>query len=200
MNWYTSDLHIGHEDTIRYNRRPFKDLNEMHEELIRHWNNAVKPNDTIYVMGDLALCSYKELEPIVRRLNGNKVLILGNHDHLSVSQYERLGFKVYRELKFTIAGKPVRLCHFPYALPWYRRLFAYKSELRYMDQRPPRVKGEFLIHGHVHMKYKRVDNRLHVGVDAWNFRPVSESQLESLMTKPQEKSHGNRIQAIFPRH
>src|ERR1035437_4161808 len=179
--WYTSDLHFGHKNIIEYSNRPFKDLADMHEGLIKNWNECVRPEDTIYVLGDLSLCPFKEFEPIVKRLNGKKILIKGNHDHYKDGQYAKLGITVYHELKMKICGQIVRMSHYPYALPLYKRLFAFKSELRFMQLRPPRIKGEFLMHGHAHTKKKMIDNMLHVGTDAWGHYPVSSGEIESLI-------------------
>ncbi len=181
MIWFTSDLHFGHEGVIRYCNRPFANLDEMHAALIKRWNERVRPDDTVYVIGDLALCHFSVFAPLAAQLNGTKILIQGNHDHYSVGQYRKLGFTVYREVTMKLAGKIVRLSHYPYALPWYKRLLAFKSELRFMDRRPPRIPGEILIHGHTHMKYQSAGNRIHVGVDAWNFYPASLSQIERLI-------------------
>lgn len=185
MIWFTSDLHIGHTNVVDFCQRPFKDVNEMNEALVRNWNNCVKPTDTIFVLGDLALCPYKEFEPIARRLNGTKYLVKGNHDHYSDTQYQRVGFTVFHEIKMKLCGRDIRMSHYPYWLPWYKRLFAFKSELRYQERRPPKIPGEWLFHGHSHVKYKKANDgqRIHVGVDAWNFRPVSLNELESLMAK-----------------
>jgi calcineurin-like phosphoesterase family protein len=151
----------------------------MNQVLIKNWNECVRPNDTIYVVGDMALCSYKEFEPIAKQLNGIKYLIKGNHDHYSIGQYNKLGFTVFEEVKMKLAGKTVRLSHYPYWLPWYKRLFAFKSQLRYPERRPPKIPGEYLIHGHSHAKYKMAGNSIHVGVDANNFYPVSAKEIES---------------------
>lgn len=185
MIYFTSDLHFNHQNVIDYCKRPFKSKEEMNEELIKRWNSCVSLKDTVYVLGDLTLSSYKEVGPLIKRLNGNKILIKGNHDHFSNAQYESLGFTVYEELKLKLFGKTFRLSHYPYAKPWYKRLFAYKSELRFMDKRPPKIKGEWLLHGHSHVKYKISDNedRIHVGVDAWDFYPVSIKEIESLISR-----------------
>jgi calcineurin-like phosphoesterase family protein len=151
--------------------------------LVRRWNSCVRHEDTIYVCGDLALTPFKNFEPYGVRLNGKKYLIRGNHDSYSEGQYARAGFTVYHELKMKLAGQMVRLSHYPYALPWYKRLWAYKSELRFMDKRPPRIPGEVLIHGHTHTKYRSTsDGRIHVGVDAWDFYPVSAREIESILS------------------
>jgi len=187
MIWFTSDLHFGHEAVIGYSKRPFDSLEDMHTELILRWNECVQPEDTVYVLGDLALCPYQIFEPIATRLKGKKVLVKGNHDSYSNGQYERAGFQVFDEIKMKIAGQVCRLSHFPYRLPWYMRPFAYKSELRFMDRRPPRIPGEILLHGHSHVKYKYADSRIHVGVDAWDFYPASVREIESIINKMSKK-------------
>lgn len=193
MIYFTSDLHFGHDGVIEYCKRPFKDATEMAETLVKRWNERVKPTDTVYVIGDLSLCKFSEFEPYGKQLNGTKFLVKGNHDHYTVSQYNKLGFTVILEAKIAFFGKIFRLSHYPYAMPWYKRPFAYKSELRFMELRPPKIKGEFLIHGHTHMPYKRRDNMIHVGVDAWNFYPVSMKELESLVNKGSKSSKNNNL-------
>lgn len=183
MIWFISDTHFCHKNILDFTDRPFTSIDDMNEGLVQRWNQKVMPEDTIYILGDLTLGSFKEFKPIALRLNGKKYLIKGNHDHFSNGQYEQIGITVYEELKMRIAGKIVRLSHYPYSYPWYKRLFAFKSELRFMDRRPPRIPGEFLIHGHTHTKKKRIENMIHVGVDAWNGYPVSIREVESLMNK-----------------
>jgi calcineurin-like phosphoesterase family protein len=183
MNYFTSDLHFGHAAVIDYCKRPFTNLHQMHTTIIKRWNERIKPHDTVFVLGDMALCRFRDFEPIANQLQGTKVLVRGNHDHYSEGQYRRLGFTVYHEVKMKLAGQMVRLSHYPYAVAWYRRPFAYKSELRFLDKRPPRVAGEWLLHGHTHSKSQIVDNRIHVGVDAWSFYPVSQREIESLIMR-----------------
>ncbi len=183
MIWFTSDLHFGHKGILDYCKRPFASLDEMHDTLIKRWNECVRPEDTIYVCGDMALCPFRDFEPIGKQLNGQKYLIRGNHDGYSEGQYAKVGFTVFHELKMKLAGQMVRLSHYPYALPWYKRPFAFKSELRFMEKRPPRIDGEVLMHGHTHTTYRQADNRIHVGVDAWDYYPVSSREIESILGK-----------------
>lgn len=100
-----SDLHLGHRNIIRGGRigiRPFDTLDAMHERIIDGWNSVVKPHDKIYMLGDLTLERPKRNEvghfwdwlmAICARLEGRKRLLLGNHDHLSPSMYQLLGFE-----------------------------------------------------------------------------------------------------------
>lgn len=52
MNYYISDLHIGHANAIKFDNRPFADVNEMNNAIMENWNSRVKPNDTVYILGD----------------------------------------------------------------------------------------------------------------------------------------------------
>ena len=79
--WLSSDLHINHFNIIKYVNRPFKTSEEMNLELIKRWNSVVKPNDTVYNLGDVAFGpTYKAIE-IIKQLNGHIRLLIGNHDH-----------------------------------------------------------------------------------------------------------------------
>lgn len=184
MIWFTSDLHFGHKQILSYCPRPWETLDQMHNGLIENWNDSVQEDDEVFILGDLALCGFQEFSEYCRALRGKKYLIKGNHDKYSNGQYNRLGIKVFHEVKMLIAGHTVRLSHYPYAPEWYRRPFVYKSELRFLERRPPRIAGEILLHGHTHTRYKRAGNRIHVGVDAWDYRPASAREIESLISKP----------------
>ena len=80
MIFFTSDLHLGHENCIRLCNRPFSNIEEMDETLIENWNHKVTGKDTVYILGDLIYRSQKPPEEYLRRLRGKKHLILGNHD------------------------------------------------------------------------------------------------------------------------
>jgi calcineurin-like phosphoesterase family protein len=91
--FFISDTHFGHEacctkflgpDNVSP-LRPFSCAAEADEAMVERWNARVKPGDRVYHLGDIAM-SHKHL-PILARLNGNKVLIKGNHDTAKLSQY-----------------------------------------------------------------------------------------------------------------
>lgn len=88
------DTHFGHKNIIRYCDRPFSSVEEMNEKLIQNWNKTVKQHDTIYMMGDFALCGKNKIIEIGKRLNGRKRLILGNHDGASFKTYFEAGFEL----------------------------------------------------------------------------------------------------------
>lgn len=87
------DTHFMHKNIIKYCNRPFKDVEEMTESLIKNWNSVVDNNDIVYVVGDFALCGKQKIIEIGNRLNGRKRLILGNHDGASIATYHEAGFE-----------------------------------------------------------------------------------------------------------
>ena len=87
------DTHFMHRNIIKYCNRPFKDVEDMNEQLIKNWNSVVGKNDTVYVVGDFALCGKQKIIEIGQRLNGRKRLVLGNHDQASIATYREAGFE-----------------------------------------------------------------------------------------------------------
>ncbi|HET9144120.1 metallophosphoesterase [Actinophytocola sp.] len=78
--WFSADLHFGHASIIEHCDRPFRTLDEMHEAIIARWNERVSPDDTVWLLGDIALGDRDVTLPLVRRLHGHKRLVAGNHD------------------------------------------------------------------------------------------------------------------------
>lgn len=87
------DCHFEHRNIIKYCNRPFDNVEEMTEGLIKNWNSVVGKNDIVYVVGDFALCGKQKIIEIGNQLNGRKRLILGNHDQASVNTYREAGFE-----------------------------------------------------------------------------------------------------------
>ena len=109
----TSDTHFGHTGVCRFTNsdgskmRPWTDPDEMDEEMIKRWNETVRPNDKVYHCGDVVI-NRKALK-IMSRLNGDKVLIRGNHDIFRDDEY-RLYF---RELRAYHVMNGMILSHIP---------------------------------------------------------------------------------------
>lgn len=134
MNFYISDLHIGHANAIKFDKRPFADLNEMHQAIIDNWNSRVKTDDTVYILGDFIWYKENEWQFIVPPLAGNKVLIRGNHDPRQFSSATKRLFQDITNLKeIKDESRHVVMCHYP--IPFYRASFAPSS---------------FMLYGHVH--------------------------------------------------
>ena len=134
MNYYISDLHIGHANVIRFDGRPFVDVDEMNNAIIENWNSRVKTDDTVYILGDFIWAKESEWPYFVGLLAGNKVLIRGNHDPRQFSRTVRNMFGDITNLKeIKDDGKHVVMCHYP--IPFFRAGF---SDTAYM------------LYGHVH--------------------------------------------------
>ena len=80
MIYYIADMHFGHKNILGYDKRPFSDTEQMDEEIIRRWNERVCEDDTVYVLGDAFFKGEETSLAIMKRLNGHKRLIRGNHD------------------------------------------------------------------------------------------------------------------------
>ena len=161
--WLTADWHFGHKNIIKYAERPFKDLNEMHKVIIDNLKEKVAPDDILYVLGDVSLYSNSQaekLETVIKKIPGRKILILGNHDSLKPFTYVNMGFEsVHTSLDI---GDFI-LIHDPAAA----------------IINPDRIH----LCGHVHQLFKRVRNVLNVGIDVWDYQPVSLQQIKDESSK-----------------
>lgn len=129
-NFYISDLHIGHENILRFDNRPFADVNEMNNKLIENWNARVRSDDTVYILGDFIWAKESEWPSSVGLLGGNKVLIRGNHDPKQFSAATKRMFQEITNLKeIKDSGKHVVMCHYP--IPFFRASFASTAFMLY---------------------------------------------------------------------
>ena len=122
--FFTSDLHFGHEKVLEMDGRPFKTIDEMDEELIKRWNNKVEKGDIVYVLGDFIWkTAASEAAAIIKKLNGQIILIRGNHDRFLSSAPAKkavAGVKDYDDICVTLAdGTPKRVILSHYFIPFY---------------------------------------------------------------------------------
>lgn len=113
-NFYIADMHFGHARVIEFDERPFFDIADMEKELIENWNSRVTNIDTVYILGDFCWGKEDEWQRILRALNGNKVLIQGNHDLGNMSDKLKSMFqdvKPYKEIKDS--GYHIIMSHYP---------------------------------------------------------------------------------------
>ncbi len=183
--WYTSDLHFGHANIIEYSKRPFADVEAMDQALIDRWNERVEADDTVWVLGDVAMGRIDETLGYVSHLKGRKLLLTGNHDRCWaghgakadrwMERYRDAGFAEihHGQLPLDLCGQPVIACHFPY------RGDSHDHD-RYLEERPV-DHGDWLIHGHVHERWRHRDRMINVGVDVWDWYPVAEHELAALI-------------------
>jgi calcineurin-like phosphoesterase family protein len=159
--WLVSDTHFGHLGVCRFTRqdgtklRPWDTPEEMDEEMVRRWNETVRPGDKVYHLGDVVI--NRRALSTLDRLNGDKVLIKGNHDIFKLEDYT----KYFRDIRayHVMTGAGVILSHIPLH---------------------PESHGRFglNIHGHTHEKRVRLDNQeidlryFCVCVEQTDFRPI----------------------------
>jgi calcineurin-like phosphoesterase family protein len=185
--WLTADLHLGHANIIRYCDRPFDAVQDMDERLVDRWNERVGEDDTVVVLGDVALGPIQASLSLVSRLAGTKLLVAGNHDRCWAGngarartwheRYLDAGFTEVRQgtIDLEVAGRPVRAGHFPYEGDS-------QDEDRFTQHRP-RDDGSWLLHGHVHDRWRQRGRMINVGVDAWAYRPVHEDEVADLLAQ-----------------
>jgi calcineurin-like phosphoesterase family protein len=161
--WFISDTHFSHFNIIRYAGRPYANVEEMNASLIDNWNRCVDPNDQVFFLGDFGLGNVDSLHVICSCLHGHKIAIRGNHDR-NASWMNRIGFSVVLESAFLKIGSHlVELIHIP-------------------SDQPP---GHFQLHGHVHEKRPctLVSNQLNLCVEVWDYKPVEEKVIISILDK-----------------
>lgn len=115
MNYFISDTHFGDKRVFDKCSRPFKDVNECAEFIVDRWNDKVKGDDHVYILGDIAEDSYVDGIDILKRLKGHKHFIVGNHDEKMLPLYKKSG--VFESIDFikliTDSGRKVCLRHYP---------------------------------------------------------------------------------------
>jgi calcineurin-like phosphoesterase family protein len=116
--WITSDLHFGHANIQKFcpvTRGRFKDIEDMREQMITEWNAQVGQDDETFILGDFAFLPSKDAIAILRRLNGTKILIEGNHDRKLLNDPAfRAEFKeVHPYLRYVYNGATVIMFHYP---------------------------------------------------------------------------------------
>jgi len=166
----TADNHFFHVNMIKYEDRPFKNVDDMTNQMIKKWNNKVNKEDQVYIHGDFAFGNSVDIIKLLDKLNGNKFMIRGNHDHALKDRelQKKFGWvKDYYVLKYK--GIKFVMFHYPIAV-W-----------------DCKHHGSIHLYGHIHSNKgdhhslgNMQNNSYNVGVDVNNFEPVS---LEEILEK-----------------
>lgn len=113
--WFTSDTHFAHANIIRFCHRPFATTEEMDEYIIQQWNALVKPDDTVFHLGDFAWGGSSVWTRVLERLNGHKILIIGNHDIKNLrANYSRYFDAITFQMQILVEGQTIILNHYPF--------------------------------------------------------------------------------------
>lgn len=162
--WFTSDTHFNHDNIIDYCGRPFKSIKHMDQELIRRWNERVKPKDTVIHLGDFmyggSVSQENKRKPdyYLDQLNGNIILVKGNHDSNN-------------GLRTSIESINIKLG----GVNWW------------CQHKPEMLIYKYNLCGHVHENWEvRVTGRykvVNLSVDVWDYRPVSIEEILRRLNK-----------------
>lgn len=194
MIWATSDQHWSHRNIIKYCNRPF-DFNapdcvyRMNEMMISRWNEKIRPNDTVFFLGDMAFVKGAQyLDKIVIRLNGEIHWILGNHDDRRlVERVAKTCPHIVEVIDHTVLGDCL-LVHYPVkesllseydgveSLPF--RIQRMKDKLLQQNNRIKRLQvqtgAKYVVHGHIHNSVKdNYPGHFNVSADVHDFYPVN---------------------------
>ena len=164
--WFSSDLHLCHNQPFIYEKRGFTNIEEMNECIVNNWNQTVQPDDTVFLLGDVCLYDMQRGIEFLQQLHGNINLILGNHDQPS---------------------KQELFANIPNIMNWgYANVFKYKK-INFFLSHYPTLTDNFdtnshfnqhviNLHGHTHHQnnFLNINNPFmyHVGVDSHNMQLV----------------------------
>jgi calcineurin-like phosphoesterase family protein len=154
--FFTADTHFGHMQALFAFNRQFDGLYAMNEVMINNWNSIVEPDRIVYHIGDFGFWNVQDLTKIFMALNGHKILIVGNNDceqTLRLPWVDRV-----KSLRISVEGQEIFMSHYPR-----------KSNKRRA--------GVWYLHGHQHCIGQRL---LDVGVDCWNFFPITFEQAKEV--------------------
>lgn len=168
MKYYIADTHFGHKNVLRFDNRPFTDVDEMDRVLIENWNSVVRDEDDVYIIGDLIYRTDKEPTWYLEQLKGKKHLIVGNHDEKLIKDKSFRSYFV--EIRDMLAvfddDKKLFLCHYP------------------MAEWPSYFRGSYHLYAHIHNNInetfdimKGKDRALNVGCMINGYKPVTFKEL-----------------------
>ena len=192
--YYTSDTHFLHENILGYCSRPFKNIEEHDEALIKRWNEKVPEDGLVFHLGDVGMGKSGRLTDILSRLNGYIYLIIGNHDwrdNIAKQSWRFLGMT--QQVNMTVGGQQIILNHYPLA--------CFSGSYR--------KKPVWQLYGHIHtspystgvdvwrMAKNLLPNQYDVGVDNNDFTPLSHKEVKEIIDKAIAKNDPNKIVTDF---
>lgn len=182
--WFTSDTHFCHQKVA--GTRGFEHTSDHDRAIVTRWNAFVRPDDIVWLLGDVGIAkSDGDILYWVSKLNGRKQLITGNHDSVhpgnrNARKHQRQWLEVFESVqpfaKASVCGNDFLMSHFPYEGDRPDRAER-GNQWRLRDEGMP------LLHGHLHCQERLMSNNrkiVHVGLDAWDLKPVKDVQIHDL--------------------
>lgn len=179
--FFTSDTHFGHEWIINFNKRPYLSSDDMDYKLIQNWNSIVTTDGLTFILGDIGATDDERIVEIFNQLNGDKILIKGNHDNIYSedalnSIFIEIHDMLYIGIDDEVASKKqdIVLCHYP--------LFDWNNFFG----------GSWHLFGHLHtrelaefdtLKSKLFAQQYDVGIDNNDFRPISYYEVKEIIER-----------------
>ena len=163
QTFFTSDTHFGHRGILSprmHIPRRFSSIQEHDEALVSRWNAVVRPEDTVWHLGDFAYrCSEAYARTIFARLDGKKYLVRGNHDRIGArlpwdGSVTDVAHVVVPD-PFTGVPQGIFCSHYAHVV-W-----------------PRMHRGDIHLHGHSHGTLPGTAARTDVGVDCFDMAPVT---------------------------
>lgn len=162
-----SDHHFGHAGIMDYESRPFKSVEEMTQVMIEKWNSVVSKEDKVYHLGDFSFLNKEKTRDITGKLNGYKILLMGNHDRgRSRSWWLDAGFDEVMEQPIVLGG-----------------FFFLSHEPMYMNKHMPYAN----IHGHIHGQKYAGTQYINVSVEQWDYTPVDFETIKAMVVANEEQ-------------
>ncbi len=178
---YTADTHFGHENIIRFCKRPFVSVSQMDAALLENMWKVIGPEDQLWILGDFAFGAKAKdgayVERIFTQLPGSeRHLVIGNHDLDPTLELPWDSVSHIAELRDGPQNQLNTLCHYP-MITW--------NHAR---------KGALQFFGHVHNNWQGTRNSVNVGVDVWNFSPVTYGDIVQRAGQLPENKHWKNVE------
>jgi calcineurin-like phosphoesterase family protein len=159
--FFTSDHHFGHGGARGLFRRPLSSVAEMDATMVARWREVVGPRDQLWHLGDFAVRQPADrVAQLLAALTGEKHLITGNNDGAAtIAAPGWASVQAYTELE--VDGAQLVLCHYPLR-SWNRM-----------------ARGALNLHGHSHGRLQPLPRQIDVGVDCWDFRPITLGEIRA---------------------
>jgi len=174
----------------------------MEQTILANFNKMIKPNDVLFLLGDVCLGKKAAWERFLNALpTKNIILLKGNHDRWQ-SIPKDLVLTVMDSSRLQMCGMTFVLSHYPYRAGFFRALWK-RLHPAVREKRRPKDTGLWLLHGHDHRKTILCDyhpRQINVGVDANNFRPISGEEIIRIVQKQASKSTSSCMMSLFCNH
>ena len=174
--FFSADLHFCHDSIRSYCNRPYSSAQEMNNGLIKNWNNTVKDGDTVYLLGDIGMGNRHDIVDCFFSLNGNIQWITGNHDKSQCKwpelkkRFDWIG--IYKEIKIPDLTSYYKSNNYQKIVLFHYPIHSWNGMHH----------GSWMLHGHTHGTFYVRDNLiLDVGVDCWDYAPVSYERVKKYM-------------------